>query len=393
MEETMEADGNDKSVLVGCEYELCEPFAIHQLWKSLLMTTELPSTIGDRPALILPGRKQQSALTFNQLDQRATALAQRLWATSQVDRSDRQGEDWIIAVCLPPSSELIVSLLAVFKLGAAYLPLDPAFPSNRVAHILDDAKPAMLVTSSAVLADAHFDQLVHELPVYRYDSDEQLGDSCQLPQPTGQDLAVVLYTSGSTGVPKGVRLTHRNIFHRLTWQWRTFPFIADEICCFKTALTFVDSIAEIWAPLLKAVPIVVVPKIITQNPEAFVATLESHRVTRLVLVPSLLSAILNFVGGSKSPSRPLQHLRLWVCSGEVLPPQLLRQFFQHFDGQKVCNFYGSTEITGDVTCVVFNDKEDVENLLLDNRVPLGISPPIKYPPKIFIPIGSHRVSN
>jgi acyl-coenzyme A synthetase/AMP-(fatty) acid ligase len=188
-------------------------------------------------------------------------------------------------------------------------------------------------------------------------------------------LAVVLYTSGSTGTPKGVRLTHRNIYHRLNWQWRTFPFIAGEVCCFKTALTFVDSIAEIWAPLLRAVPIVIIPKIITQNPEVFIATLESHCVTRLVLVPSLMSAILaHFNGNNKTSasSRSLQQLRLWVCSGEVLSPQLLRQFFHYLDG-RVCNFYGSTEVTGDVTCVTFGNSEDVENLLVDNRVPLGTS--------------------
>jgi non-ribosomal peptide synthetase component F len=373
MMEGMEADGNNnKSILAGCEYELSEPFGIHQVWQRLL-TAELPvDNVRDSPALLLPGRKQIH-VTFGQLEQRATALAQKLWVTREVDLNGCQ-DDWIIAVCLPPSTELIVSILAIFKLGAAYLPLDPAFPSNRVAHILDDAKPALLITSTVVLNEVHFGPLVQDLAVYRYDRDDQNEHPCQqMVQPSRhQDLAVVLYTSGSTGTPKGVRLTHRNIYHRLNWQWRTFPFIDGEVCCFKTALTFVDSIAEIWAPLLKAVPIVIIPKIITQNPEVFIATLESHCVTRLVLVPSLMSAILTyFNGNSKSPIRSLQHLRLWVCSGEVLSPQLLRQFFQFLDG-RVCNFYGSTEVTGDVTCVTFCNNEDVENLLIDNRVPLGM---------------------
>jgi non-ribosomal peptide synthetase component F len=378
MMEGMEADGNNnKSILAGCEYELSEPFGIHQVWQRLLMTAELP-VVQDSPALILPGR---SHVTFSQLEQRATVLAQKiLWASKETDLTlSGCQDDWIIAVCLPPSTELIVSLLAIFKLGAAYLPLDPAFPSNRVAHILDDAKPALLITSTAVLNEVHFAHLVQDLAVYRYDSDDQNELPCQqFVQPSRhQDLAVVLYTSGSTGTPKGVRLTHRNIYHRLNWQWRTFPFIAGEVCCFKTALTFVDSIAEIWAPLLKAVPIVIIPKIITQNPEVFIATLESHCVTRLVLVPSLMSAILTyFSGNSKPPIRSLQHLRLWVCSGEVLSPHLLRQFFQYLEG-RVCNFYGSTEVTGDVTCVTFCNNEDVENLLIDNRVPLGITLSIK----------------
>lgn len=372
--EGMEADGNNnKSILAGSEYELSEPFGIDQVWQRLLTTTEVPTDIvRDRPALIHPICWNQLPVTFGQLEQRATALAQKIWAISPVDRRSCQ-DDWIIAVCLPPSSELIVSLLAIFKLGAAYLPLDPAFPSNRVAHILDDAKPKMLISSTAVLNEVHFCNLVQDLAVHRYDRDEYNEQECQqfnLPI-RHQDLAVVLYTSGSTGTPKGVRLTHKNISYRLNWQWRTFPFIPGEVCCFKTALTFVDSIAEIWAPLLKGVPIVIVPKIITQNPEVFVAILESHCVTRLVLVPSLLSAILDYIGeDNKWAIPPLQQLRLWVCSGEVLSPQLLRQFFQVLKGQ-VCNFYGSTEVTGDVTSVKFCNDEDVDSLLIDNRIPLG----------------------
>lgn len=372
MTERIEADGNNKSALVGNEYQLKGPFSVHQMWQRLLTKTE-PSSIQDCPALILPGRKA-TAITFRQLDERATALAQRLWISSSQNRSASNPKDeLIIAVCLPPSTELIVSLLAIFKLGGAYLPLDPSFPSNRIVHILEDAEPALLLTSKSILGDVHFDQLVQGLPVVCYDRNEQdqpLLDVTVVPKTT-QDLAVVLYTSGSTGIPKGVRLTHRNIYHRLSWQWRVFPYKSGEVCCFKTALTFVDSIAEIWAPLLKAVPVVIVPKIVTQNPETFIATLESNRVTRLVLVPSLLSAMLTYIAANKSMvERPLEQLHLWVCSGEVLPPALLRQFFQLLNAQ-ICNFYGSTEVTGDVTSVTFSNMKEVEDLQLDNRVPLG----------------------
>lgn len=371
MMERIEADGNNKSVLVGKEYQLNGPLSVHQMWQRLL--TETPS-IQDCPALILPGRKP-TAITFRQLDDRATALAQRLWIANQNTSAINRKDELIIAVCLSPSAELIVALLAIFKLGGAYLPLDPSFPSNRIVHILEDAEPALLLTSKSIAADVRFDQLVQGLTVVCFDREGQdgdirLDDGFSLPESL-QDLAVVLYTSGSTGIPKGVRLTHHNIFHRLSWQWRVFPYQSDEICCFKTALTFVDSIAEIWAPLLKSVPVVIVPKIITQNPEMFIATLETNRVTRLVLVPSLLSAMLTYIAANKSMiGRPLEQLHLWVCSGEVLPSALLRQFFQLLNA-KICNFYGSTEVTGDVTSVTFTNINQVEDLLLDNKVPLG----------------------
>ena len=362
--ETTNNQCKNRAILVGRHYDLPGPFGVHQVWQRLLSDC---LAIGEQPALIGPA--QGSFVTFEQLDKQSTELARQLLSRHQ--RPDN-GADWIVAVCLPPSADLIVSLLAIFKLGAAYLPLDPSFPSNRVAHILSDARPALLLSSTPVLDETHFDQIQDDLTVFRYDGQvmQQGGDSAVLSS-SQQELAIVLYTSGSTGTPKGVRLTHRNIYHRLFWQWHTFPYAAGEVAVFKTALTFVDSIAEIWAPLLKGVPIVVVPKIVTQDPERFIATLESHKVSRLVLVPSLLSSILAYVAEQpENQCRPLHHLRLWVCSGEVLTAKLLVQFFHLFDAV-VCNFYGSTEITGDVTSVIFRNKEDVESSLLENKVPLG----------------------
>lgn len=362
----MEVDNNqqERSILAGFDFELAGPFDLHQAWKKLL--TGNPAIL-QQTALIT---SSDGSLSFDQLDRRATELARKL--LTHYRRPDG-GADWVIAVCLRPSTELIVSLLAIFKLGAAYLPLDPTFPSNRVAHILGDAKPALLLTSSSVLEDTHFDRIQENLPVFRCDHHllDGNGDCVQLAESQPHKLAVVLYTSGSTGMPKGVRLTHSNIYHRLHWQWRTFPYAEGEIAAFKTALTFVDSIAEIWAPLLKGIPIVVVPKTVTQNPERFINTLETFKVTRLVLVPSLLSSILSYVELNKSKDL-LRRLKLWVCSGEVLPVHLLAQFYQLLNGV-VCNFYGSTEITGDVTSVIFRNQDEVESTLFEGRVPLGKS--------------------
>lgn len=364
MELNSQCWGDDRrSILVGCECELAGPFGLHQVWKRML--TELPS-VRQQKALI--SALSSEGINFEELDQRANALAQHL--RNHFQRPE--GSDWIIAVCLPPSTELIVALLAIFKAGAAYLPLDPTFPSNRVAHILSDSNPALLLTCTSVLDDTHFDRIQENLALFRIDTYSFLRDDecfksemATVTQPY-QELAVVLYTSGSTGTPKGVRLTHRNIYNRLHWQWRTFPYAVGEVAIFKTALTFVDSIAEIWAPLLKGIPIVIVPKVVTQNPERFVDTLERFKVTRLVLVPSLLSSILS----NLEQKDKLRYLRLWVCSGEVLPAHLLHQFYQNLNGV-VCNFYGSTEITGDVTSVIFRCKEDVDTSLVEGRVPLG----------------------
>ena len=362
----------DKSVLSGASYDLNGDFRVHQVLRNLVI--QRPD-VSQKVALF----RDEIRLTFADLEERSDRLACQLSARIQHE-SKPNDKEWVVAVCFHPSEQLIVALLAIFKIGAAYLPIDPLFPAHRVAHILNDAKPMMLLTShSSLLQEAGFDVLIGDnLPVICYNQDQASQHLVEYLPVRNQNLAVVLYTSGSTGTPKGVRLTHGNIYHRLSWQWKTFPYRSSEVACFKTALTFVDSIAEIWAPLLMAVPVVIIQKHVTRNPELLVATLETCGVTRMVLVPSLLSSILMYIGTyngngcAKKRTDLLNQLRLWVCSGEVLTAKLLLQFYDHFgDGYQVCNFYGSTEVTGDVTYISFNCREQVVSSLVDNRVPLG----------------------
>lgn len=161
------------------------------------------------------------------------------------------------------------------------------------------------------------------------------------------DLGLVLYTSGSTGIPKGVRLPHRIIQNRLQWQWKKFPYSKTEnFGVFKTALTFVDSVTEIWGPLLNGMSLLVVTKEVTKNPSRLVDILEEFKIERLVLVPTLLRSLLMFLPLQENAEKLLYNLKIWVCSGEPLSLQLAKEFFDYFEeGRHVlCNFYGSTEV-------------------------------------------------
>ncbi|XP_053658832.1 mycosubtilin synthase subunit C [Anopheles marshallii] len=288
--------------------------------------------------------------------------------------------DYIVAVCMSPTDRLVTTLLAIWKAGAAYLPIDPTFPPNRIQHILGEAKPALVVYDDDYDNAAIFGKTpaISYAEVRKRASDlsnANIRPEAMLGKGDSQ-LALVLYTSGSTGVPKGVRLNHETILNRLEWQWSRFPYASTErIGVFKTALTFVDSVTEIWGPLLNGMAIVVVPKKITNNPEKLVELLERYRIERLVLVPTLLRSLLLYLPlQQKQPvqsgAKLLYSLRIWVCSGEPLQISLAREFFDYFQEgmHQLCNFYGSTEVMGDVTYFVCESKKQLEAY---EKVPIG----------------------
>lgn len=275
----------------------------------------------------------------------------------------------LVAVCMKPSHRLPVVLLAIIKAGMAYLPLDVEFPMTRIKHVLQEARPLMVLTEEGADQSIYngtmtmtYEELVERaLHEGKDDLDHQ---------ESPEQLAIVLYTSGSTGTPKGVLLPHATVLNRLRWQWRELPYAPDENhCVFKTSLTFVDSLSEIWGPLLQGRTVVVVPKHITKDPEKFVQMLDKHKIQRLVLVPSLLHSMLMYLS-MRDKENVLRSLKLWVCSGEILPVTLADQFFAKFgDGDKIlANFYGSTEIMGDVTYHLLDGRHQLQSV---DKVPIG----------------------
>lgn len=164
---------------------------------------------------------------------------------------------------------------------------------------------------------------------------------------SSENAAYVIYTSGSTGTPKGVVGLHRGAVNRLYWMWRRYPFAAEEICCAKTSLSFVDSVWEIFGPLLQGVRLVIAPDDVAREPRSLIAFLAARRVTRIVLVPSLLQAFLDETSDLR---QALPRLRLWSCSGEELSGALAARFRKSFPSAVLLNLYGSSEVAADVTC-------------------------------------------
>jgi amino acid adenylation domain-containing protein len=296
-----------------------------------------------------------SHITYLDLNRKANQLANNL-----TQLGVRPGAR--VGVCLDRGLDLMVSLLGVLKAGAAYVPLDPAYPAQRLAFMLKDAGLEILLTQErwAELFPNEELRIVcldHEKKYIALERGDNLGIKI-----SPDDVAYVIYTSGSTGQPKGVLGLHRGAVNRFAWMWKTYPFAPGEIACAKTSLNFVDSVWELFGPLLAGVTTVMIPDEVAKSPQALVAALAEHQVTRIVLVPSLLRAILD---SDPDIADRLPHLKYWISSGEALSLDLGQRFRAILPDRILLNLYGSSEVSADVTCY------DTREMPADGRVLIG----------------------
>jgi amino acid adenylation domain-containing protein len=297
----------------------------------------------------------QQTLTYRHLNHQANRLAHHLQAAG-VQPGMR------VALCLPRSFEAIVGLLAIFKVGGIYLPLDPTYPAERLMFMLQDAEVSMLITEQRFV-DIFGN---NNLPIVCLDTEAEAIKQGSATNPNvlclPSDPAYIIYTSGSTGQPKGALIPHKQILNRLLWMWESYPFAPHEVSCHKTALSFVDALWEQLGPLLQGSPTVIIPDEVLQEPTTFIQTLAEHKVTRLWLVPSLLRVILDTVPALQSH---LPRLDFWVSSGEALPTELLQRFQQAMPQATLYNLYGTSEVW-DVTWYI--PKPDHAHLV---QTPIG----------------------
>lgn len=170
---------------------------------------------------------------------------------------------------------------------------------------------------------------------------------------------------------KGVKHIHSAALNRFYWQWRHWPYLEHETCVFKTTLTFVDSVTEIWSPLLSGKKLVIFPTKVTQNVEKFIEYLEKYQIGRIFVVTSLVRNILSFLNLKKGVKKQLQSVKIWECSAETVTQDVLMAFYDYFaPGTVISNFYGSTEMM-DVTYESFTCAQDVMNSVFNEKIPIG----------------------
>ncbi|MFE7312363.1 amino acid adenylation domain-containing protein [Streptomyces sp. NPDC057555] len=279
------------------------------------------------------------AVSYRALDRRADQLAGRLRARGVAD-GDR------VACALPRSVDAVVAVLGVLKAGAAYVALDPTQPAERLAEIVADARPRCALTTTALLPHC----ATMDSPLIAVDATGEQAGPLPAPRPNRpvhrESVAYLLYTSGSTGPPKGVLGTHRGVLNRVRWMQRAHPATGAEVWAARTSPGFVDAVAETFGPLLSGVPLVLLGAEDTADPQRLVDRLRKHRVTRLVVVPTLLRILLD---DQSDLHRRLPDLHTWVSSGETLDADLAARFHRRLPGRRLLNLYGCAEVAADAT--------------------------------------------
>jgi amino acid adenylation domain-containing protein len=308
----------------------------------------------NRTALNLPNRK----VNFLQLNSWGNQLA-RYISNFDLAKGDR------IVFSLPRSIEAIIVILATMKLGLTYVPIDPEFPLHRKKFIINDVAPKLIFLDKHTQDDfSSFAKNVWIEDIYDLIKDFS-AENFNIRNDINE-VFWILYTSGSTGNPKGVLGTQTGSVNRIQWMWKTQPFLDKEICFQNTSFNTVDSIWEMWAPLGKGHALNVYSDEIIKDPRSLIPQLGRDGVYRICLVPSLLSTILSLY---PEIMKIAPRLKLWVTSGEPLPIDVCKKFYELIPDGIILNQYGLTETCADITSF------DTRNISQDSQeyltVPIG----------------------
>ncbi|MEM6254383.1 MAG: amino acid adenylation domain-containing protein [Cyanobacteria bacterium P01_D01_bin.156] len=286
----------------------------------------------EAPAVVFEGQ----TLTYGELAQQAETLAYWLQGHG-VGVNDR------VALCLKPSLDRIVAILAVLKAGGAYVPLDPSYPAERIIYCLEDTAPKFLITQRSVTLPEISVNCVY------LDDLEQVEDQGQdrwqardLPQ--HEDLAYIIYTSGSTGKPKGVMVSQGNLVHSTLARTQVYPNPVGRFLLLSS-IAFDSSVAGIFWTLCQGGTLVLPPERIEQDLQQLANLIDTQSITHTLCVPTLYSLLLDAVVPEQ-----LSTLQTVIVAGEACSPNLVKQHYDKLSTTDLYNEYGPTEAT--VWCTV-----------------------------------------
>jgi amino acid adenylation domain-containing protein/non-ribosomal peptide synthase protein (TIGR01720 family) len=278
-------------------------------------------------------------LSYEELNRRANRLARHLHSLGV-------GAETLVGVALPRSADAIIAVLAVLKAGGAYVPLDPEYPPARLAAMLGDARPPVVVTDARTLAalpalDARAVVVDRDAAAIAAEDDANLSRTAG-----AGNLAYVIYTSGSSGAPKGVLIEHRSACHMIAWYRACLGVVAESRALQFASLSFDAAAGEIFSALCNGATLVL-PSAHRLVPDAeFIEFLERQRVEVALLPPSFLALL---------PPAELPHLQTLTVAGEACPARLVERWAP---GRRMLNGYGPTEATVGATWAACETSDD-----------------------------------
>ncbi|TMR89703.1 amino acid adenylation domain-containing protein [Nonomuraea basaltis] len=292
---------------------------------------------------------EDRSLTYAELDERAQRMAAALRGLGV-----RTGQR--VGLCLERSLDLVVTMLAVLKAGAVYVPMDPGYPADRLAFMAQDAGLVVAVAGEGFPADDQLSIVTPErLAAYDGEAGTAASDGEAGGSPGPDDAAYVIYTSGSTGRPKGVLVPHRNVVALLSATRDDFGLGPGDTWTIFHSSAFDFSVWEIWGALLTGARLVMVPYWVSRSPDEFLELLAREQVTVLNQTPSAFTQLME--ADRRRPERLA--VRLVVLGGEPLDARPLRDWLDRYpeDRCRVVNMYGITETTVHVTAQTVTRRE------------------------------------
>jgi len=297
------------------------------------------------------------SITYKKLNARANQLAHAL-------RTLGVKPDMPVAFCMERSIEMLVAMLGILKSGGAYVPLDPDNPENRLSWILEDTRTPLLITQSSFKKRfAHYKgELI--LLDQKNKLQKQATDNPS-PSATAQHLAYIIYSSGTTGRPKGIMIEHKSVIHYSQWFADYVPCCPQQRIDFSSNYCFDMSISTTIVPLMLGLTVVICQKDVKNNLLAYLQHLAKHKVAIVKMTPSYLRALLHTL---KRHTTQLPHLKALILGGENLSAADCNTWLNHYPQHLLFNEYGPTEATVAVTQLKMSVNA---RPALDQHVPIG----------------------
>jgi amino acid adenylation domain-containing protein len=280
---------------------------------------------------------EDEQLSYRELDERSTQLMHYL-------RQQGVQAGQLVPVCLERSVDMIVSILAILKAGAAYVPIDPQYPESRVRFMLEDTGAGVVITHRSYNAalSAVFNGVILSLDEHKH-AISVAPASVLLSAPQPRQLAYLIYTSGSTGKPKGVMVEHAGMLNHLYAKVNDLQLNNSSVVAYTASYTFDISVWQMLAAFLCGGTTIVYGEQQIFSPAQLITDIDQRKVTILELVPSYLSSVLQ----DEIPVA-LESLQYLLVTGEAVSPHLLSQWFSRYPAIPVVNAYGPTEASDDI---------------------------------------------